>query len=279
MRPSRAALLPAALFPGALLPGALLPAALLLAAGCVTETSLLGTDPHAASRRGTGGAAADGEVSHPSFQDPPKRSADQVVDVPAAAYAPIDQFFDNEGYLVGDRIEIDCSFEPFRTRLVAVSYEGRGDWVVREEGRDGDVLWVRLKNGVEGAAYQPEILPTGTFGSHREPPPLVDPRTGQVVGVAPRPVFQFVGTEELVVRFHLNSTRERPVWFRARAVGTAGKWRTDGPSEVRDVIYTNVNRRRRVKGTELGLSLEVRQGPDGVWQAIIDDPQAPSEGR
>ena len=189
------------------------------------------------------------------------------VEVPEEAYRPVDRFFDNEGYLLGDRVVIDCSFEPFRTRLVALSYEGRGDWVVREEGRDGDVIWVRMRNGTPGAAYQSNIVPTATFGSHREPPMVVDPGTGRVVGAAPRSIFEFVGTQEVLVRFHLNSPADRPVWFEAKATGTE----TD-PSLVRDSIYTNANRRRRVKSPELSLALDLRKGADGAWGARIQDP-------
>jgi hypothetical protein len=255
--------------------------AAVLAAGCVSETSLVGTDAHGASRGGNRAASGIGAAAHPDIFDPPKRGPDEIVQVPADAYAPVDLFFDNEGYLVGDRVEIDCSFEPFRTRLVAVSYEGRGDWVVREEGRDGDVLWVRLKNGVQGSAYQQEILPTATFGSHREPPPVVDRSSGKVVGLAPRPVFQFVATEELTIRFHVNNSADRPVWFRARAVGTPPAWNKDAPQDPRDVIYMNANRRRRVLGPALGIAIDLRRDSDGSWGATVDDPRpaAPPEGK
>ena len=113
------------------------------AAGCVTETRTAGIAPaDSAARAGwnvaAGGgrdAAAEGGPrgvpSEGTFWDPPARPADQVVRVPASAYAPVDLFFDNEGYLLGDRIEIDCSFEPFRTRMVAASYDRLGDYVVR----------------------------------------------------------------------------------------------------------------------------------------------------
>jgi hypothetical protein len=213
--------------------------------------------------------------------DPPRRGPDEIVVVPAAAYAPVDSFFDDEGYLVGDRVEIDCSFEPFGTRMVgpASKDEGHGRWVVREEGHEGDVRWIRLRNGAAGAAYQAEKIPTATFGSHSEPPALLDPATGKVIGVNPRPVFQFVGTEEVLVRFHMTSSPDRPVWFRARAVGTPSDLR---PEELRDAIYMNANRRRRVKGPELGISLDVHRGADGAWAATVDDPGTPApvpEGR
>lgn len=252
--------------------------AAVLAAGCVTETSLGGTDAHGVSKSPNAVSGGLGAVAHPAMFDPPKRGPDEIVHVPADAYLPVDLYFDNEGYLVGDRLEIDCSFEPFRTRLVAASYEGRGDWVVREEGRDGDVLWVKLKNGVPGAAYQQEILPTATFGSHREPPPQVDPRTGKVVGVIPRPVFQFVATEELTIRFHVNNPADRPVWFRARAVGTPPSWNKDVAQEPRDVIYMNANRRRRVLAPALSVALDLRRGADGSWAATIDDPKPADTG-
>lgn len=242
----------------------------LLAAGCVSETSVDDGSHRAAKAGGwdtRGVKPGDGEVQHPDMFEPPARPADQMVTVPAAAYAPVDQFFDDEGYFVGDRIAIDCSFEPFRTRMVALSYEGRGDWVIKEEGRDGDVVWVKLRNGIAGAAYQSNIVPTVTFGSHREPPMVVDPRTGRVVGAAPRSIFEFVGTEEILVRFHLTSSADRPVWFEARATGTA----TD-PALLRDSIYTNANRRRRVKAADLALSLDVRRAADGAWGARIQDP-------
>jgi len=251
--------------------------AVLLASGCVTETTV--DDPaHRAAKAGgwnskVGGKGGE-DVTHPPFMDPPARPADQMVEVPAAAYAPVDRFFDNEGFLVGDRIQIDCSFEPFRTRMVALSYEGRGDWVVREEGRDGDVVWVKLRNGIPGAAYQSNIIPTATFGSHREPPMVADPRTGKVVGAAPKAIFEFVGTEEVLVRFHLTSARDRPVWFEARATGTA----TD-PALARDSIYANANRKRMVKASDLGLLLDVRKAADGTWGARIEDPGAPAENR
>ena len=244
----------------------------LLLAGCVSETSV-DLDSHRAAKRGgwesREGGAGDGRDD---VLDPVTRPADQVVNVPAKAYAPVDQFFDNEGYLVGDRIRIDCSFEPFRTRMVALSYEGRGDWVVREEGRDGDVVWLRLRNGTPGAAYQSNIVPTVTFGSHRQPPMVVDPRTGRPVAASPRSIFEFVGTEEVLVRFHMTSPRERPVWFEARAEGTA----TD-PALARESIYTNANRRRRVKAAELALALDLKQDAGGEWKARIDDPGG--EGR
>ncbi len=245
----------------------------LLAAGCVTETTVEDPAGRAAKEGGwatKGGEGADEPGRHPAMFDPPERPPEQMVHVPAAAYAPVDQFFDNEGFLVADRIVIDCSFEPFRTRLVALSYEGRGDWVIREEGRDGDVVWVKLRNGTPGAAYQSNIVPTATFGSHREPPMVVDPRTGRVVGASPRSIFEFVGTEEILVRFHLTSPRDRPVWFEAKATGTA----TD-PALFRDTVYMNANRRRHVKGPDLSLLLDVRRAADGAWGARIVDPGSP----
>lgn len=254
-----------------------------LAAGCVTATRELGSDPHEAAARGGWGTsegrppAPEGEVQHPAMFDPPKRGPDEIAVVPAAAYAPVDSFFDNEGYLVGDRVEIDCSFEPFGTRLVGPESrdEGHGRWIVREEGHEGDVRWVRLRNGAGGVAYQQEKIPTATFGSHSEPPPLLDPATGKVIGVNPHPVFEFVGTEEVLVRFHMTSPPDRPVWFRARAVGTPSTLR---PEEVRNSIYVNANRRRRVEGPELGVSLDVHRKADGTWAATVDDPGTASPG-
>jgi len=246
--------------------------ALLLAVGCVSETTVE-DGAHGAARKGGWAGKSGEDVVHPDFMDPKSRPSDQMVSVPAAAYAPVDQFFDNEGFLVGDRVVIDCSFEPFRTRMVALSYEGRGDWVIREEGRDGDVVWVKLRNGIPGAAYQSNIVPTATFGSHREPPMVVDPATGRVVGASPRSIFEFVGTQEVLVRFHLTSPRDRPVWFEARATGTE----TD-PSLARESIYTNANRKRIVKAPELGLALDVRQAADGAWSGRIQDPGSPAGG-
>jgi hypothetical protein len=255
-------------------------AALLLAAlpGCVTETRGGGRDPHdAAARMGWNAPAerAPGEpepdLAHPTFMDPPDRPSDAVVRVPAEAVEPVDLFLDNEGYLVGDRIEIDCSFEPFRTRLATVTQE---PFVILEEGRTGDVVWVRLRNGVPGAAYQPERVPLATFGSHRRAAEIVDPRSGRAVGQKVRPVFEFVGTEQIEIRFHLTNERERPVWFRARAVGTASPL---DPETGRDAIYMNVTRRRRVRAPELSLGLEVRRDGAGKWHPSIVDPGA--EGR
>ncbi len=268
-RPSRAALV---------VPVALAAA---LAAGCVTQTRVpaLGAGGAGAPAGSPGGA--ESEVRHPAIFDPPRRGPGDMVVVPASAYAPVDTFFDDEGYLVGDRLEIDCSFEPFATRMVgpASPDEGHGRWVVREEGHEGDVRWVRLRNGANGTAYQAEKLPTATFGSHSEPPELVDPSTGRVIGVNPRPVFQFVGTEEVLVRFHMTSSPDRPVWFRARAVGTPSDLK---PEEVREAIYVNANRRRRVRGPELGISLDIHRESGGAWAAILDDPGPPApaaEGR
>jgi hypothetical protein len=248
------------------------------AAGCVTATRGGGRDAHDAAARGgwaTGKertqAEADAELAHPTFMDPPDRPADAVVRVPAAAVEPVDLFLDNEGYLVGDRIEIDCSFEPFRTRLAA---SVREPWVILEEGRTGDVVWVRIRNGVPGAAYQPERVPLATFGSHRRAAEIVDPVTGKAVGQKVRPVFEFVGTEQIEVRFHVNNERERPVWFRARAIGTASPL---DPETGRDAIYMNVNRRRRVRAPELSLGLEVRRDGAGNWHPSIADPVG--EGR
>ena len=195
------------------------------------------------------------------------------MDVPVEAYRPLDEFFDNEGYLVGDRLEIDCSAEPFLARAVALAFaDNRSRYVDRQEGRDGDVQWIRLKNLVEGPSYMAEFLPKATFGSQRPVAPVLD-RDGKPVGIRPRPVFEFLGTEEIVIRFHLRADPARPAWFRARAIGTPDPLK---PDVARPAVYMNANRGRRVRGVDLHLDLSLGRGGDGAWACRIADPVGPA---
>lgn len=256
----------------------------LLLGGCASDTRPAGFDPVAAAERGgwgvrtggdLGGAAAPPPASggkdepHDVLFDPPARDPGEVVRVPLEAYAPVDNFFDNEGYLLGDRVVVDCSAEPFMARLVGLAYnDASAKFVVREESREGDVHVVRLWNAASGANYQANMLPRATFGTQhgirRE-----DPVTGRPLPPRIRPFFEVIGTEELVIRFHMNTSRDLPVFFRARATGTPG---TLDPSVIKDCAYVNANRRRLVRGPVLGLLLEIRRGPDGRWTTLIQDP-------
>jgi len=247
------------------------------AAGCVTETRTVGRDPVDAARRADW-AASGAEVPpdplgpegpHDAFFNPPPRNPEDVVEVPVEAYAPLDKFFDQEGYLIGDRIEIDCSFQPFMGRMVGLGFERTGTpYVVREERREGNVHVVRLVNLERGAAYQANLVPKATFASQSRPPEVKD-ETGKPVGLKVRPVFEFVASEEIVVRMHLEGDPARPVWFQARAIGTPAPLSPDTP---RDCIYVNANRRRREKATDLALGLEIRRRSDGKWETLIEDP-------
>jgi hypothetical protein len=192
-------------------------------------------------------------------------AADSVVSVPLEAYRPIDEFFDQEGFLAGDILEIDCSLDPFKTRFVAlIATSGQTRYVSKEEGSDKDFDWVRLKNLSDGVAYQPNLLPTVTFGSHtgaeRDKP--------SEPGVAPPRLLRFVATQEIRVRFHHESERTRPVWFRARAVGTPSPL---APETLRDSIYAVKARGVRAAAPELGLALSLdREGEK--WVPRIAEP-------
>jgi len=256
--------------------------AALVLAGCVTETRSLETDPSAAAARGgwrvegnavvpdpgappAGGSDAPGDL----FFDAAPRDPADVVRVPLETYAPLDAFFDNEGYLLGDRVEIDCSFEPFLARLAGLAYaDDSGKYVIREERKVGDVHEVRLWNAAAGPTTVAALLPRATFGSRRGMREE-DPRTGDPRAPSLRPFFEVVGTEEIVVRFHATTSADCPVFFRARARGTP---RSDDPASLKDCSYVNANRRRRAKGPALDLTLEIRRDGEGAWTAVIADP-------
>ncbi|HEU4394204.1 MAG TPA: hypothetical protein VFS92_01485 [Planctomycetota bacterium] len=244
------------------------------AAGCVSETRSTGFDPaSAAARAGWSDAGNTGErvpddAPHDGMFDPAPRDPDDVVTVPQEAYQPLDRFFDNEGYLLGDRIVIECSYEPFVARLVALAYnDHNAKYVLREEGREAGVHWVRVRALNDGPAYQSEFLPKATFGSQRRPPEVKGP-DGKPIGIAVRPVFEFVGTKEVLVRMHLRQDKSRPVWLHARAEGLPDPL---SPDRVRDCVYVNANRRMRGRGPVIGLRLEVRRGADGRWEGIVED--------
>jgi hypothetical protein len=252
------------------------------AAGCVSESRSTGFDPAESAMKAGWASGGEGEgtvpadAPHDGMFDPPPRRPGDAVTVPAEAYRPIDRFFDNEGYLLGDRVVIDCSYEPFVARLVALAYnDANAKYVIREEGRDGDVRWVRVRAVTGGPAYQAEFLPRATFGSQRRPAEVAGPG-GNPVGLAVRPVFEFVGTQEVLIRMHHTQDPSRPVWFHARAEGTPDPL---APESVRDCIYVNASRRARVRGTTLGLRLELRRGADGQWHGVVEDGAAgPDEG-
>ena len=254
------------------------------AAGCVTQTRDVGLDPaSAAARAGWSDAGSQGDrvpddAPHDGIFDPPPRNPEDVVEVPAEAYQPLDRFFDNEGYLLGDRIVIDCSYEPFVARIVALAYnDANAKYVLREEGREEGVHWVRVRALNDGPAYQSEFLPKATFGSQRRAPE-VKGADGKPIGLAVRPVFEFVGTKEILVRMHLRQDPSRPVWFHARAEGLPDPL---APDRVRDCVYMNANRGARGRAPTIGLRLEVRRGGDGRWEGIVDDgaPAAPGGPR
>jgi hypothetical protein len=256
--------------------GASLLAAALLLAGCVTETRTVGRDAgDAAERAGWGGKAegAPGEAAddapHDAFFDPPPRDPDDVVEVPVAAWEPLDLFFDGEGYLIGDRVEIDCSYQPFLARMVGLGYEKFGQvFIVREESREGSVHTIRLRNLLEGPAYQANLVPRASFAAQRRGKEVRD-EAGRPVGLAVRPVFEIVASEVIVVRMHLEGDAARSVWFHARATGTPDPLR---PDTLRDCVYVNARRGRRVKAPSLELHLEVSRGADGEWRTVIGDP-------
>ncbi|MCK6481838.1 MAG: hypothetical protein L6R43_17345, partial [Planctomycetes bacterium] len=194
---------------GAAAGGLALLGAAVLVAGCQTETRTVGPDAVEAAARGgwavSGGAGGDGggrpggapsgegDSPHDALFDPPPRDPSDVVQVPVEAYAPVDRFFDNEGFLLGDRVEVDCSAEPFMARLIALAYaDANGKYVVREEGREGDVHVVRLRNEASGVNYQSNLVPKATFGSQRGVGAKEDPRTGEVLSVNVRPFFEIV---------------------------------------------------------------------------------------
>ena len=259
---------------------ALLLAAAGLLASCQTETRTMGDGASDAAARGgwvVGGVGGGAKEREKPPEEPTERLRPPgvYVEVPVEAYRPVDLFFDNEGYLLGDRISVDCSFNPFRGRMAGVgTIGGSGDhsegYVASTEWEEGDLYCVRLKNRAAGPAYQENLVPKVTFGSIR----VLEGGT-EMERPTIRPFFEFVGTEEILVRFHRTSSPERPVWFEARADGTATPSR---PGEIRECIYVNANRRRRVKGAGLALTVEIRRGPDGAWSPVIDDP-APGAGR
>ncbi len=249
-----------------------------LLAACQTETRTFGDGAPDAAARGGWGVRGGTPAEPVEEQAPPERPPGEYVEVPVEAYRPVDLFFDNEGYLLGDRIEIDCSYNPFMARMATLSYDHSAAFVVREEWQQGDVYHVRLKNAAPGAAYQQNLIPMVTFGTQRlPPPPPMDPVTGKPLPVAaptPRPFFEIVGTQEILLRFHMTSSPDRPVWFQVRATGSPDPAR---PAATHESIYVNANRRRRVKGDALALRLEIRRGEDGRWSSVVEDP-APAAG-
>lgn len=265
----------------------LLPAVLLLA-GCQSETrSLEDADPREAAARGgwkvegnvvtrdPDAPARPGGEGGDAFFDDPERDPADVVQVPLEAYAPLDSFFDNEGYLLGDRVEIDCSFEPFLGRLVGLAYaDDSGKYVVREERKIPGGHEVRIWNATPGATTVAALLPRATFGSLKGIR-TEDPRTGNPGIARLRPFFEVVGTREIVIRFHGNTSADCPVYFRARAAGMAP---AEDPAHPKDCVYMNANRRRRATGPALDLAVEIRRDGAGGWTTVITDPSGRVRG-
>ncbi len=221
------------------------------------------TPPEPAATTGaTGPATEDG--GDPSFIGLERPDPSSIVKVPVQNVAPVDAFFDGEGFLLGETIEIDCSYEPFMARMVALAAANEGGkYVVRTDAREGSLHVVTLRSTV-GGTRQSGLVPRASFAPQNEIPK--DPVTGEI---RVRPVFEFVAAESIVVRLHLVPDPDRPIWFRARVTGSPQR---AGDTVAPVATYMNPGTRRRARGPTLGLGMEVRRTAEGRWSTRIDEP-------
>ncbi len=270
--------------------GAALAAA--LAAGCQAErTSGGGRDAFDAAGGG-GRREAVGDVGIPV---PPRARPEDVVVVPEGVFAPVGDFLDGEGMFLGDRVEIDASYEPFMGRFVSLCKYGEGKSYVRWEESDDAATGVKTIRllASEGPKHLATFVPRVTFPSPREIPkgeglvpegkdpvrtfqelsPEERARLEAVMRPATRPTFEFVGTEELTIRFHMRPDPRVPVFFRARALGTPPP--QDPRGAPRECTYAMVREGRaayRHRAPVLELGLEIRMSPDGTWKSVVREP-------
>jgi hypothetical protein len=239
-------------------------AAVVAAAGCAGSGGGDALDPFAAAGRGGWADSRADRASDPDdkgdpLPPPPPREPGTFVEVPVAAYRPVAELLDAEGFLLGDVIEIDCSFDPFMGRFVALSASSEeGKLVLRTERKGEDVHEVRLTSTLVRVDHQTQA-PRCTFAADRR----ADPSEVRL-----RPVFEFVGTEEVVVRFHLRTDPDRPVFFRAVARGTAA---VEG-APPRDSSYMNPRSRRRARGKTVEVSAQIRRDASGRWVGAVAEP-------
>jgi hypothetical protein len=245
---------------------------LLVSAGCVSESKGAGGafDQAAdAAGRGGWGASAGGPEAPEEDVGPPERimpanEPEDIVSIPEAVARPVLEYFDSEGFLLGDRIEIDCSYQPFLAQMVAqaTSTYASGVQVERRDVRTDDLLTITLERKVdrEHGVHNIAISPRATFATmkdlHR------DERTATVEF---RPPFEFAAAHVLIVRVHLRPTRERPVFF--RAVATSSDQEGSRPS-----LFIRPASRRRAEGTTLVLQADLVRGEDGKWRGAVQEP-------
>jgi hypothetical protein len=177
----------------------------LFAAGCAGG----GADKSGRSPRSdapsSGGAAAEGESEAPS--------AGPVVNIGPQATEALNRFLNEESLLLADTVQVDASRKPF---LALMSYSQSrnatrlpdGSWgpaVNITESMDGDrgILTFTFEN-MTGSTGHMDSLPRVRFGDG----------------------FEVYGTKRLVVRFLTRQTEDRPIHFRASAVGAAVYRRT-----------------------------------------------------
>jgi len=251
----------------------LLAAAALAAAGCRTETRTVGRDPYAAAEkagwRSLGQDGSPDSASAPESADSPyaprRRPADEVTEVPVEAFLPVSRFLDGEGYFLGDRVEIDCSFEPFMARFVPLmAGTGDGKYVVQVNTMDevNRIRTVELRSAA-GPTHMEAYTPRVSFAS---------PRLESEVRPDLRPPFQFLGTEHIIVRFHLRQHPDHPVFFHARAEGTAPATDPDGPPRDCMFKYIRPGGSRVTEGPRLFLGMELLRAEDGRWRPVIREP-------
>jgi len=234
-----------------------------LAAACQTETVLQGRQAvDAAERGGRGGVGGD---ALPATDEPEPGS---VVEVPVEAFRPVGTFLDGQGFLLGDRIEIDCSYEPFMARFVALATAtGAGKYVVRVDSTEIEDKATGIHTvtlvGAAGPSHMEAYTPRVSFGG---------PRARPEEAPTPAPPFMLLGTEEVVVRFHLRPDPDRPVFFDARAFGTPS---ADNPGAgPRRCTYKKTRPPGVAEGESLRLAMELRRGADGKWRSTVRVPGA-----
>ncbi|MHC4820758.1 MAG: hypothetical protein ACYTDX_03440, partial [Planctomycetota bacterium] len=243
----------------------------LLAAGCVSETRYIDSSGRVIDEPDR--TVLDDDDVEPLKKEPEPGT---YVEVPADVAEPVQTFFDGQGFLLADVVVIHCSWQPYMGRFVTLSkvshvanakpgvgklqgHKLAESYAVRQdyENEDGYVVTITAPTGPQHMeAHVPKI----TFASRLLP----DER--KTSGASPS--FEIVATERMEIHFDKHPRAKRPSWFRLHAIGTASK---KDPTRTRPVSYFNPSRRKKVRGPEMNLRLEI-VNVDGRWTAIVEEP-------